>query len=151
MLSELTFLQVFFAEKPDSGVEEIFTTILSFALTLQKAAMEMSKFLDPVKPKITIEAPILHTTAPSTGSDTTPTGTIARGTTMRTMKRGELDEAIRSIHGGVRHRERREASMTSAAGSVKLSRIFLDGAGSVRGTMGRGAQSRHTKLGSVFR
>jgi diaphanous 1 len=150
MLSELASLQVFFAEKPDS-VEETFTTILSFALTLQKAAVEMSKFPDPIKPKpIISKVPALHTTAPSTGSDTTPTGTLARGPTM-TMKRGELDEAIRSIHGGVRRRERREASMASVAGSVKLSRMFLDGAGSSRGTMGRGTQSRHTKLGSVFR
>lgn len=166
LLSELASLQVFFAEKPDSAVEEIFTTILSFALTLQKAAVEMSKYPDPPtltpKPPATVDvkgkgkAPVLHMTAPSSGSDTTPTGTIARpapGYDTRvagTMKRGELDEAIRSIHGGVRRRERREASMSSVVGSVKLSRMFLDGAGSVRGTISRGTLPRHPRLGSVF-
>jgi hypothetical protein len=152
------------------AVEEIFTTILSFALTLQKAAVEMSKYPDPRPPSskaaneaavtaVTVakgkaKVPILHTTTPSSGSDTTPTGTTVRagpGAGMiGTMKRGELDEAIRSIHGGVRRRERREASMASTAGSVKLSRMFLDGKGSVRATVGRGTQSRHARLGSVF-
>lgn len=170
LVAELGSLQVFFAEKPDSPVEEIFTTILSFALTLQKAAVEMSKYPDPRPPSskyankaaitaVTVtkgkaKVPTLHTTTPSSGSDTTPTGTIVRAGpeagVIGTMKRGELDEAIRSIHGGVRRRERREASMASTAGSVKLSRMFLDGKGSVRATMGRGTQSRHARLGSVF-
>ena len=67
------------------------------------------------------------------------------------MTRGELDQAIRSIHGGVRRRERREASMSGTAGSVKLSRMFLDGAGtSLRTTLGRGTISKPTRLGSVF-
>jgi hypothetical protein len=170
LVAELGSLQVFFAEKPDSPVEEIFTTILSFALTLQKAAVEMSKYPDPRPPsskaanvaavtaisvsKGKVNMPILHTTTSSSGSDTTPTGTIVRAGAgagvIGTMKRGELDEAIRSIHGGVRRRERREASMASTAGSVKLSRMFLDGKGSVRATVSRGTQSRHARLGSVF-
>jgi diaphanous 1 len=151
LLAELASLSTFFAEKPDQPVEEIFTTILSFSLTLQKASVEMSKYPDPPK-KVLI--PVLHTITPSSGSDTTPTATLARRTGLGTgtMTRGELDEAIRSIHGGVRRRERREASMTSTAGSsVKLSRMFLDGAGSsVRATVGRGAVSKRTRLGSVF-
>lgn len=108
----------------------------------------MSKYPDP--PKVKVKVPVLHTTTPSSGSDTTPTATMKGGLGVATMTRGELDEAIRSIHGGVRRRERREASMTSAAGSVKLSRMFLDGAGSVRGTLGRGTISTRTRLGSVF-
>lgn len=156
LLAELATLSIFFAEKPDQPVEEIFTTILSFSLTLQKASVDMSKYPDPPKKP----TPVLHTTAPSSGSDTTPTATLNRPATLNrhaglgkgTMTRGELDEAIRSIHGGVRRRERREASMTSTAGSsVKLSRMFLDGAGtSVRATVGRGTVSKRTRLGSVF-
>ena len=145
LLSELASLSTFFAEKADQPVEEIFTTILSFSLTLQKASVEMSKYPDP--PKI---MPVVHTTTPSSGSDTTPIATL-KGVGVATMTRGELDQAIRSIHGGVRRRERREASMTSTAGSVKLSRMFLDGAGtSVRTTLGRGTISKRTRLGSVF-
>lgn len=147
LLSELASLSTFFAEKADQPVEEIFTTILSFSLTLQKASVEMSKYPDPPK----ISMPVIHTTTPSSGSDTTPTATLKGGLGIATMTRGELDEAIRSIHGGVRRRERREASMTSTAGSVKLSRMFLDGAGtSVRTTLGRGTVSKRTRLGSVF-
>jgi diaphanous 1 len=145
LLAELKSLSTYFAEKADQPVEEIFTTILSFSLTLQKASVEMSKYPDP--PKI---MPVIHTTTPSSGSDTTPTATL-KGARVATMTRGELDQAIRSIHGGVRRRERREASMSSAAGSVKLSRMFLDGAGtSVRTTLGRGTISKRTRLGSVF-
>jgi diaphanous 1 len=146
LLSELASLSTFFAEKADQPVEEIFTTILSFSLTLQKASVEMSKYPDPPK----MSMPIVHTTTPSSGSDTTPLATL-KGARVATMTRGELDQAIRSIHGGVRRRERREASMTSTAGSVKLSRMFLDGAGtSVRTTLGRGTVSKRTRLGSVF-
>jgi hypothetical protein len=95
--------------------------------------------------------PIVHTTTPFSGSDTTPTATLKGGHGVATMTRGELDEAIRSIHGVVRRRERREASMSSTAGSVKLSRMFLDGAGtSVRTTLGRETVSKRTRLGSVF-
>jgi diaphanous 1 len=150
LLAEIASLSTFFAENPNQPVEEIFTTILSFSLTLQKASMEMSKYPDPPKDKTPV--PVLHTTTPSSGSDTTPTATLRKGGSgVATMTRGELDEAIRSIHGGVRRRERREASMTSAAGSVKLSRMFLDGAGtSVRATLGRGTVSKRTRLGSVF-
>lgn len=146
LLAELASLSTFFAEKTDQPVEEIFTTILSFSLTLQKASVEMSKYPDPPK----IKLPVVHTTTPSSGSDTTPTATMKGRLGVATMTRGELDEAIRSIHGGVRRRERREASMTSAAGSVKLSRMFIDGAGSIRGTLGRGTISKRTRLGSVF-
>lgn len=147
LIAELAVLSTYFAEKADQPVEEIFTTILSFSLTLQKASVEMSKYPDPPKAKV----PVLHAPTPSSGSDTTPTATLKGGLGVATMTRGELDEAIRSIHGGVRRRERREASMTSAAGSVKLSRMFLDGAGtSVRATLGRGTVSKRTRLGSVF-
>ena len=56
-----------------------------------------------------------------------------RGTVRGTVSRGELDEAIRTIHGGVRRRERREAS-TIGKGGMRLSKMFLDGGGgSVRG------------------
>jgi hypothetical protein len=150
LLGELAGLQIYFAEKPDQPVEEIFTTILSFALTLQKASVEMSKYPDPPRPP---KVPVLHTTTPSSGSDTTPTATINRPVAglRGTMTRGELDEAIRSIHGGVRRRERREASLVGGTGSsVKLSRMFLDGAGSVSATIGRGTVSKRTRLGSVF-
>lgn len=146
LLSELQSLSTFFAEKADQPVEEIFTTILSFSLTLQRAAVEMSKYPDP--PKI---MPVIHTRTPSSGSDTTPTATLKGGLGVATMTRGELDEAIRSIHGGVRSRERREVSMSSTAGSVKLSRMFLDGAGtSVRTTLAQGTISKRTRLASVF-
>lgn len=62
-------------------------------------------------------------------------GTMARakGTVRGTLSKGELDEAIRSIHGGVTRRERtmREGTM-SRGGGVRLSKMFLDGKGSVK-------------------
>lgn len=63
-------------------------------------------------------------------------GTIARGKrTMRgTLSRGELDEAIKSIHGGVRRRER---ETLGRGGGVRLSKMFLDGAHA--GTTGGGS------------
>jgi hypothetical protein len=66
-----------------------------------------------------------------------------RGTMRGTMSRGELDEAIRSIHGGARRRERAEAATGTGTGTVgrgggiMLSKMFLDG-GSVRGRAGGG-------------
>jgi hypothetical protein len=63
-------------------------------------------------------------------------GTIARrGTVRGTLSKGELDEAIRSIHGGVTRRERtmRDGAGTmSRSGGVRLSKMFLDGRGSVK-------------------
>lgn len=62
-------------------------------------------------------------------------GTIARskGTVRGTLSKGELDEAIRAIHGGVTKRERtmREGTMSRGSG-VRLSKMFLDGKGSVK-------------------
>jgi hypothetical protein len=128
--------------------------------------------------------PVIHVARPSDSdsstdqneSDRTPTGTVSAagrtqmalglgvpeslldgsGTRRGTLTRGEFDEAIRTIHGGARRRERREASMASSmAGSVKLGRIFLDGSGT--GTRQRAAglggkpSSGHARLGSMFR
>lgn len=62
-------------------------------------------------------------------------GTLARakGTVRGTLSKGELDEAIRAIHGGVTKRERtvREGTM-GRGGGVRLSKMFLDGKGSVK-------------------
>lgn len=65
----------------------------------------------------------------------TSTFTRSKGTVRGTLSKGELDEAIRSIHGGVRRRERtmRDGSGTvSRGGGVRLSKMFLDGKGSVK-------------------
>lgn len=62
--------------------------------------------------------------------------TMGRKKSMRgTLSRGEVDEAIRSIHGGVRRRERdtRERDTLSRGGGVRLSKMFLDGGQSIRG------------------
>lgn len=186
LLAELASVLVYFAEKPNGGVgvEDVFTTILAFGFGLQKAAAEMSKFPNIATDKSPVPVlaprPAIHIARPSSSSsnaesDITPTGTLTAATQDRrpssegldvpdkmvqrgTLTRGEFDEAIRTIHGGARRRERREASMASSvAGSVKLSRIFLDGSGtSTRAGLGtagtrRKSQGGHTRLGSVFR
>lgn len=187
LLAELTSLLAYFAEKADQPVENVFATILSFALGLQKAAAEMAKIPGTIKRKpfraAAAAVPAVHHAGPSdtssNGGDVTPTGTITlddqSSASALGITRGEFDEAIRTIHGGARRRERQEASMASSmAGSIKLSRMFLDGKGTTRGSVtgtmrgvgagaggtGRMAQlrggeagkpPRHARLASVFR
>lgn len=156
LLDELASVLAFFAEKPNSSVEQVFSTVLTFGFGFQKAAAEMSK-LPPEKPiSLPTEVPAVHVSQPTKGEDdATPTGTLAatpiaiRGS----LTRGEFDEAIRTIHGGARRRERREASMASSiAGSIKLSRMLLDGSGtSARaGGTNRKPHGAHKRLASVF-
>lgn len=184
LLTELSSVLVYFAEKPGSQVEDIFLTVLTFALALQKAAGEMSKYPDlpssqaskaPRKPPAIGPEPVIHVAGPSGTDETdendgTPTGTVAQSqvglglgvpdsllteTGRRgTLTRGEFDEAIRTIHGGARRRERREAMAGSMAGSVKLGRIILDGSGTAtraRAVPGGKPSGGHARLGSVFR
>lgn len=180
LLVELSSVVTYFAER-GSQVEDIFSTVLTFALNLQKAAVEMTKYPDHAKTSTQFKTPrvppaigpkpSIHIAPPSEGTegDKTPTGTLASqaglglgvpsgldvmGTRRGTLTRGEFDEAIRTIHGGARRRERREASIASSvAGSVKLGRMFLDGSGT--GTRARAPTSKasgsHARLGSVFR
>jgi diaphanous 1 len=69
------------------------------------------------------------------GSGLGKMGTMARmkGTVRGTLSKGELDEAIRAIHGGVTKWERtvKEGTM-GRGGGVRLSKMFLDGKGSVK-------------------
>lgn len=61
-------------------------------------------------------------------------GTLGYGRKRATLLRGDVDEAIRTIHGGVRRRER---STVGRGGGIKLAKMFLDGAQS--GASGRGS------------
>lgn len=164
---ELTGLTGYFGEK-EGSVETLFSTVLAFGHSLQKAAAEMTKValrdgqststvistsskraedemlkststtLDAMSQRldrheamasaVTVKMP----SKPAKTSLVPPPAIEAGRKTMRgTISRGELDEAIRSIHGGVKRRERREASM--AGGTFRLSKMFLDGGrGSVR-------------------
>lgn len=177
---EITSLLGFFGEK-DGSVESLFSTVLTFAHGLQKAAAEMtrhalqneeakkkqdqvvsegvsrgtmdamSRKLDrheamlsavtvkkPRRPSATGVGGAAGSYFPQTGPpvpelltpDPVQAGlgagdaTLARKKSVRgTLSRGELDEAIRSIHGGVKRRERD----TLGRGGVRLSRMFLDG------------------------
>jgi diaphanous 1 len=141
-----TTIAYFGCNKDETKAEDLFNTILSFSNTLQKAAAEMTKHV--LQPEIKRMAPsagngstaLLHAAArresqASSGSVETikqekKEGLLA-GIRVGTLGRGDLDEAIRSIHGGVRRRERREASTIGRG--VRLSKMFLDGGGSVRG------------------
>lgn len=157
LLAELSSVLAYFAEKPDSSVEQVFTTILTFGFSLQKAAAEMSK-LTPNIPtrRIVPTGPVSQTSEGK--DDKTPTGTVVVGATdvpkaaLGTLTRGEFDEAIRTIHGGARRRDRREASMASSiAGSIRLNRMLLDGSktGARLGTS-RKPSGGHKRLASVF-
>jgi len=176
---EITSLLSFFGEK-DGAVESLFSTVLTFAHGLQKAAAEMTRHairdeeakkkqdqvvsegvsrgtIDAMSRKldrheamlaaVTVKKPKRPSAAalggaagsyfPQTGLSVpellTPEpvqpglggdATLARKKSVRgTLSRGELDEAIRSIHGGVKRRERD----TLGRGGVRLSRMFLDG------------------------
>ena len=82
---------------------------------------------------VTIKKPSALHTDLSVSKGFLDVGTMNKGkrTVRGTLSRGELDEAIRSIHGGVRRRER---DTLSRGGGVRLSKMFLDGGhGSVRG------------------
>lgn len=184
---ELSSLLSFFGEK-DGSVETLFSTVLTFAHGLQKAAAEMTRHalrdeearvqqlkategvsrgtMDAMSQKldkheamlsaVTIKKPkvsaggsagsyfphrappvpeaVTSTLAPP-GLAVASDGTLARKKLARaTLSRGELDEAIRSIHGGVKRRERD----TLGRGGVRLSKMFLDG-GQSRGTVGAAA------------
>ena len=191
---ELQSLLVFFGEK-DGSIESLFSTVLTFAHGLQKAAAEMTRHalldeeakkqqakaaegvskgtIDAMSKKldsheamlsaVTIKRPKypIHTN-PGPGSsgadgqgsyfpypappipESTPSslalrgasdGTLARRSVRGTLSRGELDEAIRSIHGGVKRRERD----TLGKGGVRLSKMFLDGGQRGMGSVGSAA------------
>jgi hypothetical protein len=86
--------------------------------------------------------------------------TLARNNPIsrQTLSRGDLDEAIRSIHGGVRRRDRtmRGASGTgSVIEGVRASRMMLDGTQSGTGksrylTLGKGSVLRQQGGGSIL-
>jgi diaphanous 1 len=151
--SELRVTMKYFGiDMADSKPEDLFNTTLSFSNNLQKAAAEMTKHaLKPhpirLSPRpspngIDTSSALLHAAA-RRGSQASSSSVenikpdkeridiVPATKRFGTMARGDLDEAIRSIHGGVRRRERREASTIGRG--VRLSKIFLDGGGSVRG------------------
>jgi len=181
---EAPTLLAYFGEKEGGGgVEYLFSTILTFAHGLQKAAAEMTRHavrdeqdkeerrkkedkatagsgvsqdtLDAMSRKldrheamltaVTIKRPPPPPSAsPASAAQSTAATSLApppvvvagpaRGTmhgrrSIRgTLSRGELDEAIRSIHGGVKRRER---DTLGRGGGVRLSKMFLDGGSGV--------------------
>ena len=190
---EVSTLLSYFGEKEGGGgVEHLFSTVLTFAHGLQKAATEMTRHavrdeedkekqrkqdarsasgssvsqntLDAMSHKLDRHEAMLsavtikrHSLVPPVNSGA-PAGLAATlapppavmGGTMRglthgrksvrgTLSRGELDEAIRSIHGGVKRRER---ETLGRGGGVRLSKMFLDGGG------GGHAQGRVSTAGS---
>ncbi|KAI0776213.1 FH2-domain-containing protein [Trametes elegans] len=128
--NELRSLLAFYGETPDSPEapkpEDFFGLILSFSSSLQKAALEVHDSMPkpgPPSPKITVEE------SASSAGESTIKGTDAQGDTLRpsysratarSVGRGDLDQAIRSMRSGKR-RER-------APPSRPLSKIFVDGA-----------------------
>lgn len=119
--------------------EDFFSMVLSFSLALQKAAAEVTKHLAPASSSSS-KTPFRSTAKPSTSNP--PSSLLAPppmitldASPSRPVGRGDLDEAIRSLHGGHR-RERERADPRDRP----LSKIFVDGssngAGSVRGTVG---------------
>lgn len=206
--AEVDSVKAYFAENPDGSIEELFNTVLSFAIGLQKAAAEMTKFMaveetsatkskpaarplgdlfGPQKPGI-LPLPSASASAGrpvASGLTRIPGQKVAAESGQRqsvsglappatddiirsvrgTMTRGDLDEAIRTIHGGVRRRERQEASTGggSGGGGVRLSKMFLDGANGIgtgsasvrlrtrRQGAGTGVVGGHGRLPSSFR
>ncbi|CDO73783.1 hypothetical protein BN946_scf185015.g111 [Trametes cinnabarina] len=129
--SELRSLLLFYGENPDSPEapkpEDFFGLILSFSSSLQKAALEVHDAMpktEPPPPKINVEdsssageSTIKGTDKATHGDTLRPSYGRAAG---RSVGRGELDQAIRSMRTG-RRRDR-------AAPSRPLSKIFVDGA-----------------------
>ena len=156
---ELASLLAYFGEKSGGDgakPEDLFGTILGFSAGLQKAAVEMTRHVVkedkgykgrikaiPAKAKDAIptirssNASTLKAAAASSASSLLPSmevQSVSQATVRSirgTMSRGDLDEAIRSIHGGVRRRERKDGTV-GRGGGVRLSKMFLDGGGSVR-------------------
>jgi diaphanous 1 len=133
--------------KDEIRPEEILSIVVSFSSILQKAASEMAKHPLEVKPSLPpplsslqldgsgvllLAAARRETQASSGSAETIKLKFDEEGMirSVGTMNRGDLDQAIRSIHGGVRRRERREASTIGRG--VRLSKIFLDGGGCVK-------------------
>ena len=146
--NELRSMLAFFGEIPDSPEapkpEDFFGLILSFSSSLQKAALEVHDAMPKVElpsPKIAIEEPASPTEeegvrshsasapckkliAPQTikgkdGDTLRPPPSSQSRATGRSIGRGDLDQAIRSMRSG-RRRERNPASRP-------LSKIFMDG------------------------
>ena len=147
--NELRALLAFYGENPDSPEapkpEDFFGLILSFSSSLQKAALEVHDSMpkpEPPSPKINVQ----ESTSPS-GELVSFSMSLSRSTeadamqtikgidaavqndtlrpsysraTGRSVGRGELDQAIRSMRSGKR-RERLPPSRP-------LSKIFVDGA-----------------------
>lgn len=146
--NELRSLLTFYGETPDSPEapkpEDFFGLVLSFSSSLQKAALEVHDAMPkPVSPslKILVEEPasptsdegvrcccssglglMLTTTQTIKGKDgdtLRPPASSQSRATGRSVGRGDLDQAIRSMRSG-RRRERNPASRP-------LSKIFMDG------------------------
>lgn len=187
--AEIESVKSFFAERADAGIEDLLNTILTFAIGLQKAAEEMTKFIDiegtlkgsqgsgmAGKSNTATSPDRKEVNAGKLLVPHTPHNTAVRGPGIQSThtnassgftRRGDLDEAIRTIRGGVRRRERQEASMggtmgrAGAGGGTRLSKMFLDGASggvgvgsvSVRQTIKRreGGAGGHARLPSSFR
>jgi diaphanous 1 len=153
---ELKALLHYYGEKVEgedsTKPEDFFAMILGFSSALHKAAAEMSK--DVVKEagkgepkadlsKLSVAAQKREASSGSITPTSAPTSiramqaddalsTLAMGLPKSvairgTMSRGDLDEAIRSIHGGVRRQDRMQGTMGRERASVRLSKIFLDG------------------------
>ncbi|KAJ8455460.1 hypothetical protein ONZ51_g12454 [Trametes cubensis] len=130
--NELRALLAFYGENPDSPEapkpEDFFGLILSFSSSLQKAALEVHDSMpkpEPPSPKINVQ----ESTSPSGESTIKGIDAAVQNDTLRpsysratgrSVGRGELDQAIRSMRSGKR-RERLPPSRP-------LSKIFVDGA-----------------------
>lgn len=160
--------------------EDFFSMVLSFSLALQKAAAEVTKHLAPsispsarpVSPSLLPFAPCPtpltlspsfsqpFSTRPSALANSAPPAvrpnpSLAHlSSPAKTVGKGDLDEAIRSLHGGQRRTRERDASQSTRP----LSKIFVDGSAgnSVRrGTIGTrrreaAATSGRPSLGGLF-
>lgn len=131
---ELKTLLRYYGEQPDGGAdsmkpEDFFGLVMSFASALQKAALDM-QIVRPRHENVSPSTMLIDETASTTTSQLGPSkstssgmlsvpGSQGRAAGQRTIGRGDLDEAIRSLHNAHR-RERTERARP-------VSKIFLDG------------------------
>ncbi|KZV82357.1 FH2-domain-containing protein [Exidia glandulosa HHB12029] len=128
---ELKALLRYYGEQPDAGSdslkpEDFFGLVMSFASALQKAALDM-QIVRPRHENVSPSTMLIEETQSATPSELRPSTSASSGMLsvpssqgraagQRTIGRGDLDEAIRSLH----HAHRRERPRP-------VSKIFLDG------------------------
>ncbi|KAL7410280.1 hypothetical protein BDY24DRAFT_186432 [Mrakia frigida] len=149
------------SEGPESTrPEDFFAMVLSFSIALQKAAAEVTKHLAP---SVIVSSKPSYGLRPSNLSYTTASGTPSNSllspplnsstSSTKSVGKGDLDEAIRSLHGGQRRERERDAVREQP--TRPLSKIFLDGSSgnSIRGTIGtrrKAAGGPRAGLGGLF-